>query len=51
MPVKIRKLPGRNCWRVYDGKRIAAECTTRKKAERQARLLRGIKHGFKPATK
>lgn len=47
MPVKIRKLPSGK-YRVYDGKRIAAKSTTKAKAQKQANLLRGIKHGFKP---
>jgi len=47
MPVKIRKLPNKNRWRVYDGKRIAAKSTSKKNAERQARLLRGVAHGMK----
>lgn len=51
MPVRIRKVPNKQCWRVYDGDRVAAKCTTRKKAEAQARLLRGVKHGFKPTGK
>lgn len=46
-PIKIRKLPNKNKYRVYDGKRIVAKSTTKKKAESQARLLRGIAHGMK----
>ena len=44
MPYVIRKLPKKNCYRVrnkYTG-RIAAYCTSRKKAERQIRLLEYI---------
>lgn len=47
MPVRIRKLPNQNRYRVYDGNRIAAKSTTKKNAERQARLLRGVSHGMK----
>jgi hypothetical protein len=47
MPVKIRKLKSGK-YRVYDGTRIASKATTKTKAERQARLLRGIAHGFIP---
>jgi hypothetical protein len=47
MPIKIRKLPNKNKYRVYDGGRIAAKETTKGKAEAQARLLRGISHGMK----
>jgi hypothetical protein len=48
MPVRIRKLPLKNKWRVYDGKRIAARSTSKKNAQKQAKLLRGISHGMKP---
>jgi len=51
MPVTIRKLPRKNKWRVKDGNRIVAKGTTKAKAEKQARLLRGILHGMKPRTK
>ena len=47
MPVRIRKLPSKNKYRVYDGNEIAAYGTSKKKAEAQARLLRGISHGMK----
>ena len=45
MPVKIRKVDG---YRVTHGGKVSAKKTTRKKAEAQARLLRGIEHGWKP---
>lgn len=48
-PVRVKKLPGKNKYRVYDGQRIAAKSTTKRKAQRQANLLRGIAHGFKPS--
>jgi len=51
MPIKIRKLPGRNRYRVYDGKRIVAYSTTKRKAQRQVRLLRGVKHGMVPKSR
>lgn len=47
MPIKIRKLPNSRKYRVYDGKKIAAKATTKEKAEKQARLLRGLAHGMK----
>ena len=47
MPVKVRKLP-EGGFRVYDGRRIAAFSTTKIKVQRQADLLRGVKHGFRP---
>jgi hypothetical protein len=46
MPVRIRRLKGSKC-RVYDGKRVTAKRTTCKKAQSQARLLRGLSHGMK----
>jgi hypothetical protein len=48
MPIRIRKLPNKNRYRVYDGKDVVAKSTTKGKAEKQARLLRGIAHGMKP---
>ena len=47
MPVRIRKLPNKNKWRVYDGKRIAAKSTSKKNATKQAKLLRGVAHGVR----
>ena len=46
MPVKIRKLPNKNLYRVYDGDKVVAKGTTKRKVERQARLLRGLAHGM-----
>lgn len=46
MPYKIRKLPHSNRVRVYKGKEIIARKTTRDKAEKQVRLLRGLEHGM-----
>lgn len=51
MPAKMRKLPNSMKYRVYDGDKIVAKRTTKKKAERQVRLLRGIAHGMKPRSK
>tara|TARA_Y100001970_G_C13948070_1_gene706757 strand:+ start:366 stop:536 length:171 start_codon:yes stop_codon:yes gene_type:complete len=47
MPYKIRKKRNQNCFTVYNAKtkRVYAKCTTRKKAEKQIRLLRAIKYG------
>ncbi len=44
-PVKIKKING---YRVSTPGGTKAKRTTKKKAMRQARLLRGIKHGWKP---
>lgn len=51
MPYKTRKMPGKNCYRVYKPKgksgkgRIFAKCTTLKNAQSQLRLLRAIEYG------
>lgn len=45
MPVRIRRLKSGK-YRVYDGKRVTAKATTKVKAEKQAKLLRGIAHGM-----
>lgn len=47
MPVKIIKLKSGK-FRVRTPGGIKAKATTKRKAEAQARLLRGIEHGFKP---
>ncbi len=47
MPVKIRKLPHSSKYRVYDGDKVVAKRTSKKNAEAQARLLRGVSHGMK----
>lgn len=48
MPVKIKKVNG---YRVTHGGKISAKRTTKKKAQAQANLLRGIEHGWKPTGK
>jgi len=47
MPYNIRKKRNKNCFTVYNSKnkRIFSKCTTRKKAQKQIRLLRAIKYG------
>lgn len=50
MPVKIRKLKGGKV-RVSTPGGVKAKSTTMAKAKRQANLLRGIEHGFKPTGK
>ena len=47
MPVKIGKLSG-NRYRVSTPNAIHAKSTTHAKAEAQARLLRGVEHGWRP---
>ena len=48
MPYKIRKLPRSRMVRVYKGKEIIAKKTTKTKAEKQVRFLRGLEHGMVP---
>ncbi len=50
MPVKVRKLKGgRYSVRTPSG--VKARRTTKRKAQRQARLLRAVDHGWKPTGK
>lgn len=46
MPYKIRKLPNKNKYRVYnvETKEVFAKGTTKDKAEKQVRYLNYIKH-------
>ncbi len=47
MPATMRKLPGRNLYRVTDNKgKVHAKATTKSKAEAQIRLLNGVSHGM-----
>lgn len=40
MPVKMRKLPRKNKWRVFDASgRIFSKGTTKKKAQAQVRII------------
>ena len=48
MPVKIKKVDG---YKVTHGSKVSAKKTTKEKAQAQARLLRGIEHGWKPTGK
>lgn len=48
MPVKIKKVNG---YKVTHGGKVSAKKTTKKKAKRQANLLRGVRHGWKPTGK
>ncbi len=47
MPVKIIKLKNGK-YRVRTPGGIKAKATTKRKAEKQARLLRAVEHGWKP---
>lgn len=48
MPVNIRKIDG---FQVSTPGGVKAKSTTLRKAKSQSRLLRAIKHGFKPTGK
>lgn len=49
MPVKIREVKGG--YRVKTPSGTHAKGTTKRKAQRQANLLRAIEHGWKPTKK
>lgn len=51
MPVQIRKKKGRKCYSVTTPRGIKAKCTSKRKAERQERLLNAIDHGFVPRSR
>jgi len=46
MPVRIKKVKGG--YRVTHGGKVSAKRTTKKKAEKQKRLLNAVAHGWKP---
>lgn len=48
MPVKIKKVDG---FQVSTPGGVKAKSTSKAKAKRQANLLRGVEHGFKPTGK
>ncbi len=49
MPVKVRKTKGG--YKVTHGGKTSAKRTTKKKAEKQKRLLNAIQHRWKPSKK
>jgi hypothetical protein len=56
MPFKTRKVRGKKCYTVYKAKgkrKVYSKCTTKKKAQKQLRLLRAIifNKNFKPNTR
>lgn len=53
MPYKIRKLPNKDLYRVYntDTKEVKAKETTLAKAKSMVRLLNAINHGWKPSSR
>jgi len=46
MPYTMRKVPKKNCYKVYNSKtkRVFAKCTTKTNAKKQMRLLRAIEN-------
>lgn len=48
MPVKVRKVDG---YRVSTPGGVKARRTTKRKAKRQANLLRAVEHGWRPTRK
>jgi len=49
MPYKIRKTDSK--FRVTSPSGVKAKGTTKRKAQKQVNLLRGVKHGWKPTGK
>jgi hypothetical protein len=49
MPVKVKKTNGG--YKVTHGGKTSAKKTTKKKAQKQKRLLNAIRHGWKPSKK
>ena len=49
MPYKIRKLPNKNCYTVYNriSHRVFSKCSSLKKAKKQLALLRAIQYNKK----
>ena len=48
MPVKVKQVDG---YRVTHGGKVSDKRTTKRKAKRQANLLRAVEHGWKPTGK
>lgn len=49
MPYTIRKVRNKNCYKTINTvtKRVFSKCSTKKKAEKQLRLLRAIQYNKK----
>lgn len=47
MPVRVKALGGGR-YQVRHGGKVSARSTSKRKAARQANLLRGLAHGWKP---
>jgi hypothetical protein len=44
MPIKVRKMPNKECYKVYNAetKKVHSKCTTLAKAKAQQRLLNSL---------
>lgn len=53
MPFVMRKLPGKDEYKVYnkETKKVYSKNTSKEKAEAQLRLLRGVEYGWKPTVR
>jgi hypothetical protein len=49
MPYALRKMPKRNCYKVFNKntKKIFSKCTSMKNAQKQLRLLRALQNNKK----
>jgi hypothetical protein len=49
MPYAVRKMPKRNCYKVFNKntKKVFAKCTSMKNSQKQLRLLRAIQNNPK----
>lgn len=49
MPYAIRKMPNRNCYKVFNKntKKVFSRCTSMEMAQKQLRLLRGLQNNPK----
>lgn len=49
MPYGIRKMPNKNCYKVFNKntKKVFAKCTSMERAQKQLRLLRGLQNNPK----
>lgn len=53
MPIIIRKLPNKNCYKVMNKttKEIHSKCTSLENAKAQKKLIYAVDHGWKPTPK
>ena len=54
MPYSVRKIPNKNCYKVYNQKtkKVFSKCSSKKNATKQMRLLRALQYNkdFVPNT-